>query len=62
MRNDFSRPEALAVLNNMRKICNHPFIYFNYMESPKGQASNFKTELLKLRCNFEYTTYKTAKN
>lgn len=33
--NDFNKSEALAILNNLRKICNHPFMYFAYHEGPK---------------------------
>ncbi len=40
---DFNRPEALAVLNNLRKIANHPFMFFAFMDSPKkDQSSTFK--------------------
>jgi len=36
MKEEFHKPEAFGILNNMRKICNHPFLFFSYMESEKG--------------------------
>jgi hypothetical protein len=35
MGRDYNRPEALAVLNNLRKIANHPFMFFAFMDGPK---------------------------
>jgi hypothetical protein len=57
MGKDFNRPEALAVLNNLRKICNHPYMFFSFMDSPKNEKAGFKADLLKLQCHTEYVHY-----
>ena len=36
INSDFSKPEALGILTNLRKICNHPFMYFAFHDSPKA--------------------------
>jgi SNF2 family DNA or RNA helicase len=62
IKQDFTKPEAFAILNNMRKICNHPFMFFSYMESEKGMSSKFNAELMKHRCSTEYTQYAIARD
>ena len=62
MKQDYNRPEALGILNNMRKICNHPFMFFSYMESDKGMNSKFNAELMKHRCSTEFTKYSIARD
>jgi SNF2 family DNA or RNA helicase len=42
MEKDISKPDALNVLNNLRKICNHPYLFFAYHQSPKASTSGFK--------------------
>lgn len=62
MGRDLNRPEALAVLNNLRKIANHPFMFFAFMDGPKKDSSSaFKQDLFKLKCQTEYDTYREAK-
>jgi DNA excision repair protein ERCC-6 len=63
MGRDFNRPEALGVLTNLRKIANHPFMFFAFMDGPKKERNNaFRQDLFKLRCQSEYDLYKKEKN
>ena len=54
---DYNRPEALGILNNLRKICNHPFMYFAYHLSDK--ATGFK--MRKIDANPTYQLYRETR-
>jgi DNA excision repair protein ERCC-6 len=54
---DYNRPEALGILNNLRKICNHPFMYFAYHDSDKGTGFKFR----KLNVNPTYHLYRETR-
>lgn len=58
MDKDFNRPEALGILNNLRKICNHPYMFFSYIDGPKNSNNcGFKSELIKLNCSTDHTRF-----
>jgi DNA excision repair protein ERCC-6 len=54
---DYNRPEALGILNNLRKICNHPFMYFAYHDSDK--ATGFK--MRKIETSYTYSLYRETR-
>jgi len=62
MGRNYHRPEALGILNSLRKIANHPFMFFAFLDGPKKESTTyFKSDLFKLKCQTEYDLYKNAK-
>lgn len=37
---DENHNTAFAIINNLRKICNHPFYFFNYHDNPDSKFSS----------------------
>jgi SNF2 family DNA or RNA helicase len=54
---DFNRPEALGIINNLRKICNHPYMFFAFHDDPTKQATGLRYQKEKLRANEWYIEY-----
>ncbi|CDW73791.1 dna repair protein rhp26 [Stylonychia lemnae] len=54
--------DDLAVLNNLRKICNHPFMFFAFHEAEKADMRGYKFNQQQLLHIPEFVAYNNAKN
>ena len=55
---DENHNTAFTIINNLRKICNHPFYFFNYNDSPESKFSSKKYRYKNLEKTSEYQMYK----
>ena len=57
-KDDNAQNKAFTIINSLRKICNHPFYFFNYHDSPESKFSSYRYKFKNLEMTSEYQMYK----